>query len=169
MDLEPPVSVGSRCPTTNVFTSTISNCAKASPCRSGCRCSIRGSPSYRSGRSTASRAGAGWSFQPPPEPKKLINHNAHTQKHQYDDDGGLHLLIIPRGWRGRVLFRPPFAPRPRDGVSGCMDGYSALMWGIEVGCIRSPYYEANAESSPEVETTAQLGFAAYHPCLRRRR
>ena len=45
-------------------------------------------------------------------------------------------------------------------------GYSALMWGIEVGCIRSPYYEANAESSPEVETTAQLGFAAYHPCLR---
>jgi hypothetical protein len=110
MDLEPPVSVGSRCPTTNVFTSTISNCAKASPCRSGWRCSIRGSSSYRSGRSTASRAGAGWSFQPPPEPKKLIDHNAHTQKHQYDDDGGLHLLIIPRGWRGRVLFRPPFAP-----------------------------------------------------------
>ena len=123
MDLEPPVSVGSRCPTTNVFTSTISNCAKASPCRSGWRCSIRGSSSYApGGRSTASRAGAGWSFQPPPEPKKLIDHNAHTQKHQYDDDGGLHLLIIPRGWRGRVLFRPPFAPRPRDGVSGCMDG-----------------------------------------------
>src|SRR6476660_9059430 len=121
MDLEPPVSVGSRCPTTNVFTSTISNCAKASPCRSGWRCSIRGSSSYRSGRSTASRAGAGWSFQPPPEPKKLIDHNAHTQKHQYDDDGGLHLLIIPRGWRGRVLFRPPFAPRPRDGVSSGLD------------------------------------------------
>ena len=39
------------------------------------------------------------------------------------------------------------------------------MWGIEVGCIRSPY-EANPEGSPEVETTAQLGFAAYHPCLR---
>ena len=44
-------------------------------------------------------------------------------------------------------------------------GYSALMWGIEVGCIRSPY-EANPEGSPDVETTAQLGFAAYHPCLR---
>src|SRR6476659_7465391 len=81
-----------------------------------------GSASYRSGRSTASRAGAGWSFQPPPEPKKLIDHNAHTQKHQYDDDGGLHLLIIPRGLWGRVLFRPPFAPRPRDGVSSGLDG-----------------------------------------------
>jgi hypothetical protein len=44
-------------------------------------------------------------------------------------------------------------------------GYSALMWGIKVGCIRSPY-EANLEGSPNVETTAQLGFAAYHPCLR---
>ena len=44
-------------------------------------------------------------------------------------------------------------------------GYSALMWGIKVGCIRSPY-EANAESSPEVENTAQPGFAAYQLCLR---
>ena len=44
-------------------------------------------------------------------------------------------------------------------------GYSALMWGIEVGCVRSPY-EANPGGSPDVETTAQLGFAAYHPCLR---
>ena len=44
-------------------------------------------------------------------------------------------------------------------------GYSALMWGIEVGCVRSPY-EANPGGSPEVENTAQPGFAAYQPCLR---
>ena len=44
-------------------------------------------------------------------------------------------------------------------------GYSALMWGIEVGCVRSPY-EANPGGSPDVENTAQPGFAAYHPCLR---
>ena len=44
-------------------------------------------------------------------------------------------------------------------------GYSALMCGIEVGCVRSPY-EANLGGSPDVENTAQLGFAAYHPCLR---
>ena len=35
MDLEPPVSVGHGARPTNVFTSTISNCPKASPCRSG--------------------------------------------------------------------------------------------------------------------------------------
>ena len=118
------------------------------------------------GRSTASRAGAGWSFQPPPEPKKLIDHNAHTQKHQYDDDGGLHLLIIPRGWRGRVLFRPPFAPRGLVmAFQAAWMGYSALMWGIGVGCVRSPF-EANPGGSPNVENTAQPGFAAYQPCLR---
>ena len=44
-------------------------------------------------------------------------------------------------------------------------GYSALMWGIEVGCVRSPY-EANPGGSPDVENTAQPGFAAYQPCLR---
>ena len=45
-------------------------------------------------------------------------------------------------------------------------GYSALMWGIEVGCgVRSPY-EANPGGSPDVENTAQPGFAANHPCLR---
>ena len=33
-------------------------------------------------------------------------------------------------------------------------GYSALMWGIEVGCVRSPY-EANPGDSPDVENTAQ--------------
>jgi hypothetical protein len=44
-------------------------------------------------------------------------------------------------------------------------GYSALMWGTEVGCIRSPY-EANPGGSPDVENTAQSGFAAYHPCWR---
>jgi len=60
MDLEPPVSVGSRCPTVNVFTSTISNCAKASPCRSGWRCSIRGSSSYRSGRAEYRITGGSW-------------------------------------------------------------------------------------------------------------
>src|SRR6476660_393447 len=155
MDLEPPVSVGSRCPTTNVFTSTISNCAKASPCRSGWRCSIRGSSSYRSGRSTASRAGAGWSFQPPPEPKKLIDHNAHTQKHQYDDDGGLHLLIIPRGWRGRVLFRPPFAPRPRDGVSSGLDGLFSAHVGDKGWLHPLPLRGETPGGSPDVENTAQ--------------
>ena len=44
-------------------------------------------------------------------------------------------------------------------------GYSALMWGIEVGCVGSPY-EANPGGSPDVENTAQPGFAAYHPCVR---
>ena len=33
-------------------------------------------------------------------------------------------------------------------------GYSALMWGIGVGCVRSPY-EANPGGSPDVENTAQ--------------
>jgi hypothetical protein len=49
--------------------------------------------------------------------------------------------------------------------SGCMDGLFSAHVGIEVGCVRSPY-EANLEGSPEVETTAQLGFAAYHSCVR---
>ena len=44
-------------------------------------------------------------------------------------------------------------------------GYSALMWGTGVGCVRSPY-EANPGGSPDVENTAQPGFAAYQPCLR---
>ena len=79
-----------------------------------------------------------------------------------DDLPGEHqarFAVVPRGTFHRRLV---------IAFEAAWMGYSALMWGIEVDCIRSPY-KANAESSPEVETTAQLGFAAYHPCLRRRR
>ena len=38
----------------------------------------------------------GWSVQPLPQPKKLIDHNPDSQQHQQrHGDGGTHLLIIP--------------------------------------------------------------------------
>ena len=38
----------------------------------------------------------GWSVQPLPQPKKLIDHNADSQQHQQrHDDGGTHPFIIP--------------------------------------------------------------------------
>jgi hypothetical protein len=38
----------------------------------------------------------GWSVQPLPQPKKLIDHNADSQQHQQrHDDGGTHPSIIP--------------------------------------------------------------------------
>jgi len=49
--------------------------------------------------------------------------------------------------------------------SGCMDGLFSAHVG-DRGWLRPLPYEANLEGSPEVETTAQLGFAAYHSCLR---
>jgi hypothetical protein len=49
--------------------------------------------------------------------------------------------------------------------SGCMDGLFSAHVG-DRGWLRPLPYEANLEGSPEVETTAQLGFAAYRSCLR---
>ena len=103
------------------------------------------------------------------EPKKLIDHNAHTQKHQYDDDGGLHLLIIPRGWRGRVLFRPPFAPRPRDGVSSGLDGLFSAHVGDKGWLHPLPLRGEPQGAALTLRTQHSPGFAAYQPCLRRRR
>jgi hypothetical protein len=52
----------------------------------------------------------GWSTQPLPEPKELIDHYADSQQHQHHGDGGTHSLIIllgriiPRGGLRTDLF-----------------------------------------------------------------
>ena len=48
--------------------------------------------------------------------------HAHTQKHQYDDDGGLHLLIIPRGWRAESCSAHASRHALAMAFSSCLDG-----------------------------------------------
>ena len=75
-----------------------------------------------------------------------------------DDLPGEHqarFAVVPRGTFHRRLV---------IAFQAAWMGYSALMWGIEVGCIRSPYEAKPQGAALTLRTQHSPGFAAYQPC-----